>query len=129
SWWRCASRRADMRLSNALKESWTVVAAGRPVVRATRDQANAVPAGVDWLRGLTAGAGPNHLTFAFRTRRPDGNLASSVRMRLFWTYGAQYRGGGAFIPNAWLDVLDCLVAPDAEVDVQVRTDAPLNRRS
>jgi hypothetical protein len=113
-------------ITNGIRNSWPVIQDNVPVVNAVSDQANAVPADVDW-DALTQGAGPNYLTFWFRAYHPEGVPAASVRMRLYWVYGARYLGGGAFIPNAWLDVLDCEVAPGNSVNVELTVYEPENR--
>jgi hypothetical protein len=113
-------------VTNGLSHGWQVVRDSEPVVNATCDQANAVPAGVDWPMRLTQGTGPNYLTFWFRTYRPGGEPASAVRMRLYWVYGARYLGGGAFIPNAWLDLLDCRTAAGSTVNIDVTVLPPRN---
>lgn len=111
---------------NGLKTSWEVVRDSEPVVNAVSDQAHAVPAEVNWS-ALTQGAGPNYLTFWFRTYYPQGVPAAAVRMRLYWVYGARYLGGGAFIPNAWLDVLDCEAAAGNTVNIALTVYDPENR--
>jgi hypothetical protein len=113
-------------LANRLSSSWPVVQDGAVVVNATHDQANAVPAGVDWTMDLSQGTGPNYLTFWFRTYHPGGVAASAVRMRLYWVYGVRYLGGGAFIPNAWLDVLDCQAGTGNTVTIDVTVQEPQN---
>jgi hypothetical protein len=114
-------------VANALRSDWAVVRDNVPVVNAVSDQAHAVPADVDWTSALSQGAGPNYLTFWFRTFHPQGVPAAAVRMRLYWVYGACYRGGGAFIPNAWLDVLDCEVAEGNTVNIDLTVYQPENR--
>jgi hypothetical protein len=113
-------------VANGLRTAWEVVRDNIPVVNALVDQAHAVPAGSNWGADLTQGGGPNYLTFWFRAYHPNGMPGAAVRMRLYWVFGARYRGGGAFIPNAWLDVLDCDVAAGNTVNIDVTVHDPRN---
>jgi hypothetical protein len=39
----------------------------------------------------------------------DGYDHVQIKIRLKWQIGARYHGGGAFIPNLWIEVPECFV--------------------
>lgn len=119
---------SEIDIVNVLKTSWEIVRDNAPVVNATSDQANAVPAGSNWTTDLADARGPNYYTFSYVVEHPlFGFEHARVRMRLYWNYGARYRGGGAFIPNCWLDVLDCNVGIGWTVNISLNVHHPENR--
>jgi hypothetical protein len=89
---------------NLGKFAWEVVTSNRPKVNATADFVNAIPKGVEWA-DLSAPAGTNYRNWDWRG--PGLVLKDfNFSMQLSWTYGARYRGGGAYITNASVTVLD-----------------------
>ncbi|MGE0138373.1 MAG: hypothetical protein AB7L17_15280 [Ilumatobacteraceae bacterium] len=89
---------------NTGKFAWEIVQANRPVVNVTSDYVNAIPEGARW-EDLSPPAGTNYHTWEWLG--PGLVLHDfSFTMQLSWTYGVRYRGGGAYISNAAVTVLN-----------------------
>jgi len=89
---------------NLGKFAWEVVKANRPKVNVSADYVNAIPKGAEW-NDLTAPAGTNYQKWKWLG---PGLILHDFEfvMQLSWTYGARYRGGGAYITNATVTVND-----------------------
>ncbi len=89
---------------NLGKFAWEVVKDNRPKVNLSADYVNAVPKDVPWDQ-LSAPVGTN--TDRWKWRGP-GWLSDDFwfLMELSYTYGSRYRGGGAYITNATVNVID-----------------------
>src|SRR4051794_24807899 len=89
---------------NLGKYAWEVVKANRPKVNTEVDYVNAIPKGAAWA-DLSAPADTNY--FKWDWHGPGLVFKDFIfSMQLSWTYGAHYRGGGAYITNAVVTVLD-----------------------
>jgi hypothetical protein len=96
---------------NLLKFGWEVIKDSEPVLNITNDRANAVPDGSNWVTDLTGARGPNRSPFNFSIRNDFLYESWPVVCEgsVCWNHSARYRGGGAFIPNAWIEVTRCNV--------------------
>jgi hypothetical protein len=68
--------------------------------------ANAVPAHADESKLLDS-HGPNvqRISYQRRHKHPvDDHPSVEFAIDLKWTYGARYKGGGAYIPKVWTEV-------------------------
>lgn len=96
---------------NAAEFVWKVIEKGAPSADIQNKTANAVPKVDDW-KSLTDTQGPNvckmQYTNAFLWPLDD-YLHVDIQISLKWQFGARYSGGGAFIPNIWLEVPECFV--------------------
>jgi hypothetical protein len=88
---------------NTLAKGWKVLEDNSKLDVSTQP-ANAIPEGAAW-QDMTQGAGPNF--FDWEWRGPGLVKADFwIHMRMFWTYGSHYKGGGAFISGAWPEIID-----------------------
>lgn len=120
-------------VTNAIKDAWWLVEKSESVVNINADQANAVPDGADWATDLTGAAGPNYKDITYTSSwyiwnpfGDDHESSTSITMRVFWMYGAKYRGGGAFIPTAWVDVVSLDPGYNNDIDIKVTVGNPSN---
>ncbi|MGH9187209.1 MAG: hypothetical protein ACRD0U_15560 [Acidimicrobiales bacterium] len=116
-------------VDNVLKDRWSLVEKSEQVVDVDSDLANAVPAGSDWATDLIGAEGPNYkeLTYTSGWRTSSaGDATTTVTMRVFWLYGAKYRGGGAYIPTAWVQATAIEPALENNVDISVSVGQPTN---
>lgn len=123
---------AKVDVVNLLKFGWEVVKDSQPVLNIDADRANAVPQGSNWMSDLQGSQGPNEIPFSFRIRNDFIYESWPVVCDGFvkWTFGSRYRGGGAFIPNAWIEITHCEVSgPTRRLDVNVQVGNPENRGS
>jgi hypothetical protein len=90
---------------NTALSVWKVFEDNAPSEEITRSTANAVPKVDDWqdLQGSKSMWISQY--FARECAWPfDDYIVADFTFRLRWDYAATYRGGGAFIPNIWLEV-------------------------
>jgi hypothetical protein len=120
-------------VTNAIKDAWWLVEKSESVVSIDADQANAVPDGADWVNDLTGAAGPNYKDITYTSSwyiwnpfGEDSESNTTITMRVFWMYGAKYRGGGAFIPTAWVEVVHLDPGYNNDIDISVHIGQPSN---
>ena len=113
---------------NAAKFAWDVIKDGRPSAEVTASTANAVPQVEDW-QALSGARGPMWL----KHRKPiyflwpfDDYLHADVKIVLKWDYGATYKGGGAYIPNVWVEVEECFVGWPWTAHIRLTARNPTN---
>jgi hypothetical protein len=89
---------------NLGKLAWEVVKSNRPVLNEQSDFVNAIPKGAEW-GDLTPPYGTNHFNWEWRG---PGILSADFwfEMQIEWTYGAHYHGGGAYLTNVVVRILD-----------------------
>ena len=89
---------------NTGKFAWEVIQANRPVVNESADYVNAIPLNAKW-EDMSPPVGTNYRTWEWLG--PGLILHDfTFKMQLSWTYGARYKGGGAYITNAAVTVLN-----------------------
>jgi hypothetical protein len=89
---------------NMGKLAWEIIQANRPVVNEQADFVNAVPKGAEWA-DLSEPHGTNY--FNWEWLGPGLILHDfTFSMQIAWTYGAHYKGGGAYLTNAVVRMLD-----------------------
>ena len=110
---------------NMLEKGWSIVEGGKPSPNIKTSTANAVPDVQDW-QGLVGAKGPiriymppiqNEVGWPF-----DDYLNVDIQIVLSFEYAATYNGGGAFIPNIFIEVPECFLGwrYTADIDIQVR---------
>ncbi|MDT5030229.1 MAG: hypothetical protein QOC94_400 [Actinoplanes sp.] len=89
---------------NMGKLAWEILSSNRPTVNEQSDFVNAIPKGAEWA-DLSAPAGANHFDWEWRG---PGLIISDFWfvMQIEWTYGARYHGGGAYLTNAVVRIID-----------------------
>ncbi len=86
------------------KFAWDVVTSNRPKVNVSADYIAAIPKGAEWNE-LSAPVGESF--FRWDWHGPGLILKDFIyEMEVRWKYGATYKGGGAYITNAVVTVLD-----------------------
>jgi hypothetical protein len=112
---------------NALKLGWDVIKDGRPAVDITNSTANAVPQVPDW-QALAGARGPMSVWMTYD--KPvwpfDSYVFAEFKILLKWDYGATYRGGGAFIPNVWVEVPNCYAGWSWDINIAMTVHNPTN---
>jgi hypothetical protein len=106
-------------IQNVGKAAWAVIKDGEPSVDLATATANAVPQVDDW-QTLAGARGP--MTTWVSWQKPvawpwDDYVFVDFKILLKFDYGATYRGGGAFIPNIWVEVPTCYVGWSWHVDI------------
>lgn len=109
---------------NMAEFGWKVISGRSASAAISKSTANAVPQVPDW-QSLTNSVGPRSVRMHHEVPflwPLDGYLHSDITIRLKWSYGARYKGGGAYIPNIWVEVPTCFVGwPwDADIDMICR---------
>ena len=86
------------------KFAWEILTANRPTVNEQSDFVNAIPKGAEWS-DLSAPLGSNYFTWEWKG---PGLIMHDFwfDMQIEWTYGARYRGGGAYLTNAIVRITD-----------------------
>ena len=95
---------SDGELAALGKLAWDILAANRPTVNEHSDYISVLPKGAEWS-DLSAPLGTNHYEWVWLG---PGYIMHDFEfvLRLEWTYGARYRGGRAFVPNAVVKIVD-----------------------
>jgi hypothetical protein len=116
---------------NVAKFAWEVIKDGKPTVDISNSTANAVPQVDDW-QSLTDTRGPNsyriHYTNSFLWPFDD-YVHVEFEILLKWDFGARYQGGGAFIPNIWVEVPSCFVGWPWNANISITAQHPTNAGS
>jgi hypothetical protein len=116
---------------NAAKAAWDVIKDGKPTAEIGDSTANAVPQVTDWM-SLTDAQGPGvyrmykHVSFLWPLDDYD-HVQFAILLK--WDYGARYKGGGAFIPNVWVEVPECFVGFPWDVNISLTAHNPTNAGS
>ena len=116
---------------NAAKLAWDVIKEGKPSADITGSTANAVPQVDNW-QSLTDARGPNswRMTFTNSFIWPfDDYDHCQLEILLKWDFGAHYQGGGAFIPNIWVEVPNCFVGFGWNANIAFQAQNPTNAGS
>src|SRR5690242_16242695 len=91
---------------NAAKNVWKIIEDNAPSEEITKSTACAVPQVTDW-QTLQGTRGPMWIRMPWQRMAAwpfDDYIVAEFTVALKWEYGATYRGGGAFIPNIWIEV-------------------------
>ena len=113
---------------NMLKDAWPIIKDGKASAEIADARANAVPQVDDW-KSLTDTRGPNgyRMKYSIGFVWPlDDYDHVQLEIVLRWDVGARYRGGGAFIPNIWIDVPTCFVGYGWDVNINFTAQNPTN---
>lgn len=103
-------------VENRGRSQWALVVDGDPIADTSVDFASGMPIGA--VPDAMHSEDTNWLTWRYDFGTEEQVLAH-VRLRLYWIYGARWCDGGAFIPAAWVEVEDCEIAKDVQVDIDV----------
>jgi hypothetical protein len=110
------------------KLAWDIIKDGKASVEISSSSANAVPQVDDW-QSLTNATGPNcyrmyyHRSFVWPL---DDYDHVQFEILLKWDFGARYKGGGAYIPNVWVEVPQCFAGWPWSVDIGLTAQHPTN---
>jgi hypothetical protein len=113
---------------NAAKFAWEIIKGGEATAEIGNSTANAVPQVDDW-QALTDTRGPNvhRIHYSRLYLWPlDDYVHVEFEILLKWQYGARYKGGGAFIPNLWIEVPQCFVGWPWNADISITAHNPTN---
>jgi len=113
---------------NAASAAWKIIEDGKPSLEVTTHNANAVPDVTDW-QNLTSAQGPTYVGRQLNWTNYLGIDVVEMHFRVYWEYGAHYRGGGAYVPNCHGTVLKCDVAWGFDVNLNMRVHNPTNAGS
>lgn len=115
---------------NLAKAGWKVIEDSKPSLEVSQTKASAVPQVDDWQQ-MEHALGP--MSAWIRWERPvNGHpdyVWSDCMLYLKWDYGATYRGGGAFIPNIWVEVAEAYAGWSWHLNVDVQVHDPTNSGS
>jgi hypothetical protein len=113
---------------NVAKFAWEIIKDGKATAEIDHSTANAVPQVDDWL-SLSGTHGPNthrlHYSRSFLWPLDD-YVHVEFEILLKWQFGARYKGGGAFIPNVWIEVPTCFVGWPWNADIGISVQHPTN---
>jgi hypothetical protein len=94
---------------NTLSKAWDIIKDNKPKADFAGNSCNAVPDVKDWTDLQEGG----YSATRSRTIRMGNSVSSTsfidVSYSLKYTYGATYKGGGAYIPSCTVDVEQCVV--------------------
>lgn len=113
---------------NTAKAAWEVFKDNAPSAELATATANAVPQVDDW-QSLVGARGPMRVRgyWSRRCAWPfDDYIVADFTFLLKWDYFATYRGGGAFIPNLWLEVPSYDIFWGQHLDLRLITRNPTN---
>ena len=113
---------------NVAQFAWDIIKDGAAAAEIGNTTANAVPQVDDW-QSLTGTRGPNvqRMRYANHFYWPlDDYVHVEFEILLKWQFGARYRGGGAFIPNIWIEVPQCFVGWPWNANIGITTRNPTN---
>lgn len=114
---------------NAAKFAWDVIKDGKPAADLTSTTANAVPQVDDWQSLTDTQARPNAFRMKYNVSYVwplDDYDHVQLQIVLKWDFGARYHGGGAFIPNVWVEVPECFVGSGWDVNLRLTAQNPTN---
>lgn len=113
---------------NFAKAAWHVIEDGAPSADLDGSTANAMP-DVDNWQDVTDARGPNVYQMAYNIGFVwpfEDYDHVQIKILLKWQFGGRYRGGGAFIPNVWVEVPECFVGWGWDVDIDLVAQNPTN---
>jgi hypothetical protein len=116
---------------NAAKAAWDVIKDGAASAEISSSSANAVPQVDDW-QSLTDTRGPNSYRMYYSRGFVwpfDDYDHVQIEILLKWDFGARYKGGGAFIPNIWVEVPQCFVGFGWDANISLTAQNPTNAGS
>jgi hypothetical protein len=116
---------------NVAKAAWEVIKDGQPSTEITSSTANAVPQVGDW-QSVEGARGPMWVRRQWQREAAwpaDNYVVADFTFVLKWDYGATYHGGGAYIPNLWIEVpeVDCFWGQ--HLDIRLTVHNPTNAGS
>ena len=113
---------------NVAKFAWDVIKDGKPAADIANSTANAVPQVDDW-QTLTETRGPNSYRIKYHNSFVwpfDDYDHVQFEILLKWDWGARYHGGGAFIPNIWVEVPEVFAGWPWSVNIGLTSQHPTN---
>jgi hypothetical protein len=118
---------------NAAKDAWDIIKDNAPSTDIQGSTANAVPRVDDW-QSITGAKGPNIYSWYYHVPYVDVWPFSDydhvqIKFKLKWEIGARYRGGGAYIPNVWIEIPECYVGLGWHADIRFTAHNPSNTGS
>ncbi len=116
---------------NVAKTAWDIIKDGKSSVDVETSTANAVPQVDDW-QSLTDTSGPNAIQMYYHNSflwPLDDYDHVQIKILLKWDIGARYHGGGAFIPNVWVEVPECFVGYPWDANISLTAQNPTNAGS
>ena len=118
-------------VQNTGKAFWHVIKDGDPSAEVRDSRANAVPQVADWQDLGTGFYSPKSvaMTYQWPVNIPDWfgkYLYVDAKVVLKWDYGATYKGGGAFIPDVWVEAPVAYAGWSWDLNVDVHFHPPTN---
>lgn len=122
---------ADM--INMAKAAWDIIKDNEPSSELDGSTANAVPHVDDW-QALTGAQGPNSYQAYYHVPYIDVWPFSDydhvqIKYILKWEILARHHGGGACIPNVWIEVPECYVGLGWHANLRLNAHNPTNAGS
>ena len=115
---------------NLAQFAWKVIEDGKPSVETAQAKANAVPQVNDWQElEHTRGPLSRWIKWEYPVNGFPDYVWSDCKLFLKWDYGATYRGGGAFIPNIWVEVAEAYAGWSWNLGVDVKVHDVTNSGS
>lgn len=114
---------------NMAELAWKIIEGGKPSVEIKKAKANAVPQVDDWQSLTDTFARPGvqrmyyHRSFLWPL---DDYDHVQFEILLKWDFGARYKGGGAFIPNIWIEVPQCFAGWPWDINIEMTAQNPTN---
>ncbi len=114
---------------NTLDKVWKIIDDNKPTAEIATARANAVPHVGDWT-SLAGAQGPRETSWYAKMTNmlPEswGDIVVDFDLRLRFTYGATYHGGGRYITNVWVDISEVYVAWFHSLDLHLIAKDPDN---
>ena len=120
-----ASAGAVDTIVNAGKFAWDVMKDSKPVANVASDNANAIPAGANWVDLIGWAPNPSRISFRYHTENPEGTNATDINVTLQWYFNGQYQGAGQYI-NAATVIAAGDVAFGNTVNITASINNPMN---
>jgi hypothetical protein len=114
---------------NMAKLGWDIIKDGAPAVDIQSSTANAVPQVDDWQNLTNTHPKPNVLRVYYNRSflwPLDDYDHVQFEILLKWDFGARYKGGGAYIPNVWIEVPTCFAGWPWDVNIGLHAQHPTN---
>lgn len=110
---------------------WDLVVSNEKLVNLDAQQVNAVPNVPDWQDVYGAVHGDPVDMWYEQDWYFTSDDTTRAHVRLYYTTGAKYKERGAYIPNAWIDLVDVdptwwTFGPDNKLDIRVAVHGPEN---
>ncbi len=111
--------------------AWGLVVSNQKLANLTQKKVNAVPNVQDW-QSIAGARGPEEVPLSYeQSWYYTSEDTTRCHVRVYWMHSATYQGRGAYIPEAWVDVIDVdptwwTFAPDNVLNVNVEAHGPYN---